>query len=74
MNYTFRDITFSEEEFIELKTVIGEFKRVCHDQVWRYVKGSYEKSDNKVSEERLAIAESILSKLNTAEYLNHTVK
>jgi hypothetical protein len=74
VNYSFRDITFSKEEFIELKTVVGEFKRICHDQVYRYVKGSYEQSGDAVSQKRLEIAESILSKLNTAEYLNKTVK
>lgn len=74
MNYSFKDITFTQEEFTELKTVVGEFRRVCHDQVWRYVKGSYEQSFNEVSMERLKIAESILSKLNTAEYLNHNIK
>lgn len=74
MNYSFKDITFSQEEFTELKTAMGEFKRVCHDQVWRYVKGNYEKSSNKVSITRLEIAESILAKLNTAEYLNYNIK
>lgn len=74
MNYTFRGITFSQEEFIELKTVVGEFKRICCDQVYRYVKGSYEQSNDAVSQKRLEIAESILSKLNTAEYLNQTIK
>jgi hypothetical protein len=74
VNYSFRDITFSKEEFIELKTVVGEFKRICHDQVYRYVKGSYEQGGDAVSQKRLEIAESILSKLNTAEFLNKTVK
>jgi hypothetical protein len=74
MYYTFKDITFTQEEFIELKTVLGESRRVCRDQVWRYVKGSYEQSDNTVSKQRLEIADSILAKLSIAEYLNKTVK
>lgn len=74
MNYSFQDITFTCEEFTEFKTVIGEFKRICQDQVFRYVKGSYEQSNDAVSKQRLYIAESILAKLNAAEHLNHNIK
>lgn len=74
MNYTFKDITFTQEEFVELKNAMGEFRRVCRDQVWRYVKGSYESGSSSHSKHLLEIAESILHKINTAEYLNHNTK
>jgi hypothetical protein len=74
VNYTFKDITFTQEEFTELKTAMGEFRRICRDQVYRYVKGDYVKSNSEVNTNRLEIAESIVNKINTAEYLNHNIK
>jgi len=74
VNYAFKDITFTQEEFTELKTAMGEFRRVCRDQVWRHVNGSYESSSSLYSKHLLEISESIVCKINTAEYLNHNIK
>lgn len=57
---------FTEEEIFELKQVIGEFKRISRDQVYRYVKGSYESSTDVVSNKRLEVATSLLEKINLA--------
>lgn len=74
MNYHIKDTVLSKEEFFELKQCVGEFRRICRDQVFRYVKGSYEKSDNIVSNERLIIAERLYSFLDEIEWKNHNTK
>lgn len=74
MNYTFRDVTLSEEEFFELKQCVGEFRRICRDQVYRYVNGEYLKSDNEVSNNRLRISEALVLFLDGVEHLNKTIE
>jgi len=74
VNYTFRDITLSEEEFFELKQCVGEFRRICRDQVYRYVNGEYFKSDNEVSNNRLTISEALVLFLDEVERLNKTIE
>lgn len=65
MNYTVRDVTLTQEEFNELWTILGEHRRICRDQVTRWVKEKDEDSDNIVSKERLEISENLISKLIT---------
>lgn len=65
MNYTIKDVSLSEQEFYELWCTLGEFRRICYDQVYRYVKGDYVKNDDVVTNERLEIAESLIYKLIT---------
>lgn len=74
MNYTFRDVTLTEDEFFELKQCVGEFRRICRDQVYRYVKGEYLSCDNEVSKKRYDISESLISFLDEVERLNKTVE
>lgn len=74
MNYTFRDITLSEEEFFELKQCVGEFRRICRDQVYRYVNGEYLKSNNEVSNNRLKVSETLSLFLDEVERLNKTIE
>jgi len=74
VQYTLKDITLSQEEFSELKLCLGEHRRICRDQVYRYVKGDYQKSDNEVSNKRLEIAESLIAALDRAEWLNNNIK
>lgn len=65
MTFTFRDDHFSEEEFNELKMVIGEFRRICRDQCH---------NNSEHSLKKLSIAESILSKLHDVEVKNTHIK
>lgn len=74
MNYTFRDLTLSKEEFFELKQCVGEFRRICRDQVYRYVGGKYEQSDNEVANGIYNISESLVAFLDEVERLNKTVE
>lgn len=63
MNYTFRDITFSEEEYKDMKWALGEYKRICREQnISEYGFQKYE------------IASSILSKLEEVERNNIYIK
>jgi hypothetical protein len=68
------DLTLSKEEFFELRQCVGEFRRICRDQVYRYVGGDYQKSDNEVSNKRLEIAESLVAALDRIEWLNNNIK
>jgi hypothetical protein len=63
MNYTFKDQTLSENEFNDLKWCVGEYRRICREQ-----------SRSSYGQERLNIAESLLSFLNEVEYLNKYTK
>lgn len=63
MNYTIRDTVLTQQEFDELWAILGEHRRICRDQVTRWVKEKYEDSDNIVSKERLEISENLISKL-----------
>lgn len=74
MNYTFRDVTLSEEEFFELKQCVGEFRRICRDQVYRYVKGDYLRADNEISNKRFEVSDSLIRFLGEVERLNKTVE
>lgn len=74
MQYTLKGITLTKEEFFELKQCVGEFRRICRDQVYRYVGGAYQKCDDGVSNQRLKIAENLVAVLNRVEYLNNNVK
>ena len=74
MTYHIKDTELSEEEFAELKQCVGEFRRICRDQVYYYVKGEYFKSNNSISNHRLKIAENLLSFLNEIEYKNKNSK
>jgi len=74
VNYTFRDVTLNEEEFFELRQCVGEFRRICRDQVYRYVRGEYLKSDNGVSNNRLHISENLMQFLDEVEHNNKTIQ
>jgi len=74
VQYTVKDLTLSKEEFFELRQCVGEFRRICRDQVYRYVGGDYQKSDNEVSNKRLEIAESLVAALDRIEWLNNNIK
>ena len=74
MQYTLKDVTLTKEEFFELKQCVGEFRRICRDQVYRYVQGDYQKCNDSVSNQRLQIAESLVALLDRAERLNNNVK
>lgn len=74
MQYIVKDLTLSKEEFFELRQCVGEFRRICRDQVFRYVGGDYQKSDNEVSNKRLEIAESLVAALDRIEWLNNNIK
>jgi len=74
MTYIFKDVVLSDEEFQELKQCVGEFRRICRDQAFRYVQGAYKSSDDSTNIERLKIADSLVSLLDRVEWLNHTVK
>lgn len=65
MNYTFRDVELTEEEFKDLKWAVGEYRRVCREQIVNV-------NDTKTSFAfvRYKNAESILSFLNQVEYNN----
>lgn len=74
MNYTVRDLVFSQEEFSELESILGEHRRICRDQVTRYVKGEYQTSECFVSHQRLNTVESLINKIDRVKWLNHQVK
>jgi len=74
VQYIVKDLTLSKEEFFELRQCVGEFRRICRDQVFRYVGGDYQKSDNEVSNKRLEIAESLVAALDRIEWLNNNIK
>lgn len=74
MQYTLKDITLTKEEFFELKQCVGEFRRICRDQVYRYVGGDYQRGNDEVSNQRLAIAENLVASLDRAEWLNNNIK
>ena len=74
MTYHIKDTLLSEKEFFELKQCVGEFRRICRDQVYRHVGGDYQKSNNEVSNERLEIAERLVSFLNEIEWKNKNAK
>lgn len=74
MTYHIKDTELSEKEFFELKQCVGEFRRICHDQVYRYVGGNYEKSNNEVGNERLEIANKLVAFLNEIEFKNKNIK
>ncbi len=74
MTYHIKDAELSKEEFFELKQCLGEFRRICRDQVFRYVGGDYQKSENEINVKRLEIAESLLSFIDRIEWLNNNVK
>ena len=74
MNYTFRDVTLSAEEFFELKQCVGEFRRICRDSVYRYVKGEYLSSSDSVGLNRFRISEALVLFLDEVERLNKTVE
>lgn len=74
MNYTVRDLVFSAEEFSELKIILSEHRRICRDQVTRYVQGEYQTTECSVTHHRYKIIESIINKIDNIEWLNHTVK
>jgi len=74
VNYTFRDVTLSKEEFFELKQCLGEFRRICRDSVYRYVKGEYLSSNDSVGNKRYKISENLISFLDEVERLNKTVE
>ena len=74
MQYTLKDITLTKEEFFELKQCVGEFRRICRDQVYRYVGGDYQRGNDEVSNQRLVIAENLVASLDRAEWLNNNIK
>jgi len=74
VNYTFRDVTLNEEEFFELKQCVGEFRRICRDQTYRYLKGGYLSSEDKVSKMRYNISETLVSFLGEVERNNKTIE
>lgn len=59
-------LSLAADELHELRAVAGEHRRICRDQVYRYVQGDYQKSDNEVSCKRLQIAESLCNKIEIA--------
>jgi len=63
MNYTFRDITFSEEEFKDMKWALGEYKRICREQ-----------NTSDYGRNKFKVAGSILSKLEEVEVKNIYIK
>lgn len=63
MNYTFRDITFSEEEYKDMKWALGEYKRICGEQ-----------NTSEYGFQKYEIASSILSKLEEVERNNIYIK
>jgi hypothetical protein len=74
MNYTFKNITFSEKEFFNLKCAMGEFRRIVRDSVYKTCHQGKVVSEESLSHEMLTIAESIMSKINEVEWLNKNVK
>ena len=60
----------SKEEFFELRQCIGEFRRVCRDQVFKYVAGEYLKTNNEINNQRLQIAESLVAIISRTEQEN----
>jgi hypothetical protein len=74
VRYIFRDITLSEEEFFELKLCVGEFRRICRDQVYRYVNDEYLKSNDEVSNNRFKVLEALSLFLNKVESLNKAIE
>jgi len=74
VKYTFRDVKLTQEEFFELKQCVGEFRRICRDQAYRYVNGDYVKIEGIVNQDRYRISESLVAFLDEVERLNKTVK
>lgn len=74
MNYTFRDVSLTQEEFFELKQCVGEFRRICRDQTYRHVGGEYLKSENEINSKRLNMAENLVAFLENVEWKNNNIK
>ena len=74
MNYTFKNIAFTQEEFFNLKCAMGEFRRIVRDSAYKKCHLGTIKSEDRHTHELLDIAESIMSKLDNVEWLNHQTK
>jgi len=72
MSYHFKDTVLTQEEFDELFAVLGEFRRICRDQVTRHVRDRYETTENETSLNRLNLAESLIYKLITDVKIKNT--
>jgi len=66
LNYTFRDVALSAEEFRDLKWAVGEYRRVCREQL--------NEDKESVAFQRYKNAENILLFLNEVEFKNKTVE
>jgi len=63
VNYTFRDVALTGEEFCNLKWCVGEYKRICREQ-----------SGSGYGKEQYEIANNIAMFLDEVERLNKTVE
>lgn len=54
MNYTFKDITLTQEEFKELWVILGEHRRICREQ-----------SNSNFGKQRYQLSEDLIYKLVT---------
>jgi len=66
LNYTFRDVTLTESEFNDLKWTVGEYRRICREQL--------NGDKDSFSFQRFQNAENIISFLNEVEVKNKIVK
>jgi len=53
----------TNEEFVNLHYVLGDFRRITRDSYYRFVKTDYTYSADGTNKERYQIAESLLKKL-----------
>lgn len=53
----------SKEEFHDLKWCIGEYRRICREQI-----------KSEIANQRLQVAESLLGYLDQVEWQNKTIK
>jgi len=72
MTYHIKDTVLTQKEFNELFAVLGEFRRICRDQVTRWVKTEYQSTEDIVSLDRLKLSESLIYKLITDIKIKNT--
>jgi len=65
VNYVFKDIVFSKEEFETLRQCIGEYRRIVRDQTH---------NNSEYALHKLEIANNIIAIIDRVEWLNNNTK
>lgn len=72
MTYHIKDTVLTQEEFDELWAILGEHKRICRDQVTRWVKTGYQSTNDITANNRLKLSEDLIYKLITDVKIKNT--